>query len=146
MKNIWSPAKIYDYLNNSNIRPINPDAYCTKSIPWRDLLKYQTEMPTITVLINLSCVANLLQKYLTTYFNDSEALITSGWRSQAYNKKIGGSNSSYHLSGMALDFLVKNYSPKQVQLILNPVHNGGLEFAPTWTHIDIRNYRARFKP
>jgi len=30
--------------------------------------------------------------------------------------------------------------------MLDPVHKGGLEFAPTWTHIDIRGEKVRFKP
>jgi len=30
--------------------------------------------------------------------------ITSGYRSYAYNKKVGGSSNSYHLKGLAADF------------------------------------------
>jgi hypothetical protein len=45
---------------------------------------------------------------------------------------------------MALDFVVANMTPKQVQKILDPIHRGGLEYAPTWTHIDIRPIKIRF--
>jgi len=111
---------------------------------WAELLVNQTEIPSLQVLENLLKVAALLQKYKDTLFKGAPVTITSGWRSFNYNKKIGGAPQSYHVKGMALDFTVSGISPAEVQKILDPVHKGGLEYAPTWTHIDIRPENTRW--
>jgi uncharacterized protein YcbK (DUF882 family) len=72
--------------------------------------------------------------------------ITSGWRSASYNKKIGAVVNSYHTNGLAIDFVLKDVSPQTVQKKLEKLHQGGMEYAPTWTHIDKRGYHARFYP
>lgn len=44
----------------------------------------------------------LLEK-LRAYLNCSRIVVTSGYRTEAYNKAIGGSKTSYHMKGMAAD-------------------------------------------
>lgn len=140
---IWTPRKIYDYLQKKGY-PLPNDALCIKNFLWRELLVKQIEKPSLATLHNLLKTCRVIQKYRDTLFENSPVKITSGWRSVAYNKQIGGAPNSYHIYGMALDFIVMGYTPRQVQSILDPVHQGGLEFAPTWTHIDIRRENIRF--
>lgn len=141
MNEIWSPLRLSEYLKNHECLA---GSYCTKNFSWAELLVNQSEKPPLAVLENLLKVALLLQKYRNTVFRNSPITITSGWRSQSYNKKVGGYPNSYHLTGMAVDFVVKNYTPPQVQMMLDPVHRGGMEYAPGWTHIDIREIDVRF--
>jgi len=125
--------------------PIDFNYYATANFSWQELLTKQKEIPTLEVLENLLKIAIVLQKYRNTIFKNSPITITSGWRSPEYNRKIGGATNSYHTKGLALDFVVNGMSPQTVQTVLDHVHFGGMEFAPTWTHIDLRGHKARFK-
>lgn len=116
----------------------------TPHFSWAELLVNQKDLPSLEVLNNLLSVARVLEVYREKVFNNSTITITSGWRSPTYNKKIGGASNSYHCKGMAIDFIVANYTPQNVQDKLDIIHFGGLEFASTWTHIDIRDSICRF--
>ena len=144
MKQIIKPCQLRTRLAQLGMPPDN-DFYATKNFSWQELLVNQSDLPSLEVLNNLLKIAVILQKYRNTVFENSAITITSGWRSSEYNRKIGGAADSFHIKGMALDFVVAGFSPRQVQLLLDPVHKGGLEFAPTWTHIDIRGQKIRFK-
>lgn len=162
-KEIWSPSKcLRQWLSHIHILN-NPSpeqklsqrhegaiiyecGLATSAFLWTELLVNQTEIPDLQVLENLLKIATLLQKYRDTLFKGAYVTITSGWRSLTYNKKIGGAAQSFHIKGMALDFTVSGLSPTEVQKMLDPIHKGGLEYASTWTHIDIRPEKARFVP
>ena len=58
--------------------------------------------PTATHLINLKAVANNIFQPCRDYFGKPLA-VTSGYRSKALNDLIGGSKSSQHCKGEALD-------------------------------------------
>jgi len=120
--------------------------YCTPNFCWTELLIKQTEIPSLGVLKNLKTIATTLEGYRNKYFKNKPITITSGWRSVSYNGKLGGAPHSYHCKGLALDFVVAEFTPKQVQKVLDPIHGGGMEYAPTWTHIDARGHKARFNP
>ena len=140
---IWSESRLFEHIKAHGMK-IPANAYCTKDFCWSSLIVNQHDIPTLAVLVNLRKIANTIQKYKITVFKNAKITITSGWRSPAYNRKIGGAANSYHTKGLALDFVVQGMPPQTVQKILNSVHFGGLEFAPTWTHIDLRDYKARF--
>lgn len=65
-------------------------------------------------------------------------VITSGFRSPAVNKFVGGVSSSQHLYGQACDFVVNGMTPAQV---VEFVKKSGVEFDQClneynqWTHI-----------
>ena len=84
------------------------------------------------------------------YFGQHEVVVSCVCRCQKHNKAVGGASKSWHLASKtkkcgAVDFNIKGFEASKVQKILDPVWHGGLEYAPTWTHIDIGPHR-RFRP
>jgi uncharacterized protein YcbK (DUF882 family) len=75
--------------------------------------------------------------------------INSGYRTAAYNKKVGGKPNSYHLKAMAADITAKNYTPKQLaavveKLILNGLKIGGMGIYKGFIHVDTRKGKVRW--
>ena len=76
--------------------------------------------------------------------------VNSGYRSPEHNKSIGGVSNSQHVLGKACDIVAKDISPRDLaNVIENLIDNGflkigGLGRYNTFTHIDIRNYKARW--
>jgi uncharacterized protein YcbK (DUF882 family) len=76
--------------------------------------------------------------------------IISGYRSEIYNKKIGGARASQHCLGRAADIVVAGATPKQVHEATLHLYNeamiaiGGLGYYPPkngkggFVHIDVR--------
>lgn len=72
--------------------------------------------------------------------------ICSGYRTEAYNKKIGGAAKSQHMLGMAADIAIAGISPlavAQYAEFLQPA-SGGIGVYSTFTHVDVRADRARW--
>ena len=97
---------------------------------------------------NLQELANNLQ--ILRDFLGTSLHINSGYRSHAYNKKIGGAKFSQHLLGKAADIRSDKYTPAQIhaailQLISEgKIHNGGLGIYNSFCHYDIRDTPARW--
>lgn len=72
--------------------------------------------------------------------------INSWYRDPATNAAVGGSSQSRHMTGDALDFVVKGIHPYDVYADLDPWwgSRGGLASSSVFTHIDMRGYRARW--
>ena len=146
MKQFWTPQRVYEFLkgayhaNELLSRLLPGGVYCTENFLWAELLVAQTKMPTLAVLENLACAANRLQALRDTVLQNSVVIITSGWRSEDYNKEIGGTSQSKHLSGQAIDFCVMKFPPSKVQSFLKNF-SGGLGSYRNFTHIDIGTKR-----
>jgi len=87
-------------------------------------------------------IVEILQKIRDYY--KKPVNINSGYRSPAYNEKIGGSTKSQHMLGKAVDFTVKGVPVSTVQKYIKQnwkeLGVRGLETsAKTWVHIDIRD-------
>lgn len=100
------------------------------------------------VLENVKLLAKELQ--VLRDFVGKKTTINSGYRSEKYNKKVGGSPKSQHLLGKAADITIAGLSPKKVaQIIENLIQEGkmkqgGIGIYKTFTHYDIRGVKARW--
>jgi len=72
-------------------------------------------------------------------------IITSGYRNDAYNKKVGGSPTSRHLRGKAVDIQIPGFIPQQVAQLAEQVGFNGLGVYSTFTHVDVRKVPARWQ-
>ena len=77
--------------------------------------------------------------------------VISGYRSPAYNRRVGGVKRSQHLLATAADIKVRNHSPADVQGIVismiksGEMHQGGVGVYPSFLHYDVRGSAARWK-
>lgn len=71
---------------------------------------------------------------------DRPLRIASWYRCKIYNAKVGGVPNSQHLLGNAIDFVIRELSPMQVQLKCRELQAreivGGLGMYPGFTHCD----------
>lgn len=90
-------------------------------------------------------LVNVLQK-IRTHFGKS-VTITSAYRTPSRNKAVGGETYSQHLYGRAADVKVKGVSPAKVAAYAEKLlpNKGGIGTYSTFTHIDVRNVKARWK-
>jgi uncharacterized protein YcbK (DUF882 family) len=76
--------------------------------------------------------------------------VISGYRSPAYNTKIGGAKASQHMNGKAADIQVKGMAPHDVADIVEglqvagKIPKGGCGRYATFTHVDVRGYNSRW--
>lgn len=76
--------------------------------------------------------------------------INSAYRSLEHNRKIRGATNSQHLLGKAADIVVKFKTPDEVANAIKylisegKMKQGGLKAYKTFTHYDIRGYKARW--
>lgn len=92
-----------------------------------------------------SDLVNVLQK-IRTHFGKS-VTITSAYRTPGKNKAVGGETYSQHLYGRAADIKVKGIAPKTVAKYAETLlkNKGGIGTYATFTHIDTRATKARWK-
>lgn len=90
-------------------------------------------------------LVNVLQK-IRTHFGKS-VTITSAYRTPPKNKAVGGETYSQHLYGKAADIKVKGVNPKKVSAYVEKLlpKSGGIGTYGTFTHIDVRTTKARWK-
>lgn len=98
---------------------------------------------TDTIFID-SDLVELLQK-IRDHFG-KPVIINSGYRTEPYNKKVGGANQSQHLYGRAVDIKINGVTPKEVaEFAETLIRNvGGIGIYSTFTHIDVRAKKARW--
>lgn len=90
-------------------------------------------------------LVTVLQK-IRTHFGKS-VTITSAYRTPGKNKAVGGQPYSQHLYGRAADIKVKGVTPKKVAEYAEKLmpNKGGIGIYSTFTHIDTRSTKARWK-
>ena len=105
------------------------------------------KMPS-DVLDNIKKLVKELQ-FLREYTKKT-IYINSGYRTNSYNIKIGGSKNSQHKLGKAADIRIEDIDPKVVYELIeylikdNQMLQGGLGKYKTFTHYDIRGTKARW--
>lgn len=76
--------------------------------------------------------------------------VNSGYRTAAYNKKVGGKPASQHLQAKAADITCKSKTPKQLAAFIEKLITagtlrfGGMGVYPGFVHVDIRAGKARW--
>ena len=90
-------------------------------------------------------LVNVLQK-IRGHFGKA-VTITSAYRTPGKNKAVGGQVYSQHLYGRAADIKVKGVAPKKVAAYAETLlkNRGGIGTYSTFTHIDVRSAKARWK-
>lgn len=64
--------------------------------------------------------------------------INSGYRTESYNKKIGGATNSYHVKGQAADIVVSGKTPLEVARKAEELDMKGIIKYDTFVHVDTR--------
>ena len=85
-----------------------------------------------------------LLEHIRAHF-DAPVKINSGYRSPEHNAKVGGAKGSYHVKGMAADIVVKGVPAIKVYNYLNTTHYGGVGRYSRFTHVDVREGKARWQ-
>ena len=90
-------------------------------------------------------LVSVLQK-IRTHFGKS-VTITSAYRTPTKNKACGGSTYSQHLYGRAGDVKISGVSPKKVAAYAETLlkNKGGIGIYSTFTHIDTRTTKSRWR-
>jgi uncharacterized protein YcbK (DUF882 family) len=96
------------------------------------------------IFIDTELVA-VLQK-IRTHFGKS-VTITSAYRTPTKNKAVGGETYSQHLYGKAADIKVKGIAPKKVAEYAETLlkNKGGIGIYSTFTHVDVRGTKSRWR-
>lgn len=113
---------------------------------WGEFTKELTRVPqNAQVVDNIMRLANYLED-VRSRFGKASIVINSGYRPPSVNRSVGGASNSQHLYGAAADIVVSGFRPHEVYKHLNQWHGdkGGLGDSASFTHIDLRGYRARF--
>ena len=75
--------------------------------------------------------------------------INSAYRTESYNKKVGGASRSQHLYGKAADIVISGVKPREVAVYAESKGVGGIglyEYGGTsgFCHVDTRNGKSRW--
>ena len=90
-------------------------------------------------------LAEVLQQ-LRNHFKKS-VVVVSGYRTPSYNKKCGGATYSQHLYGKAADVKISGVTPEEVAQFAETIlkDSGGIGIYSTFTHIDVRTKKSRWR-
>ncbi len=123
-------------------QPVHPAG----NFNWGEFTKDLTRVPQNEAVVNqILRIASYLED-VRDFFGDPPITINSGYRPPGANKAVGGASNSQHLYGAAVDIVVSGIKPSEVYKRLNSWHGskGGLASSSSFTHLDLRGYRARW--
>jgi len=92
-------------------------------------------------------VQSLMDKLetLRTVLGDRPIYISSAYRHEKYNAKIGGVKDSQHIVAKAADIRVKGLNSTQVYTVADKVfYDGGVGVYDGFVHVDVRTKKARW--
>lgn len=125
----------------------NQSVYPGSHFSWGELTKGCSRVPeTSEVVRNLIRLARYLDK-MRVFLGNRPIAIKSGYRPPGVNRAIGGVPNSRHIFGDAADIVVQGIPPIDVYQQIIDWHGdkGGLGRSNSFTHVDLRGYRARWK-
>ncbi len=123
---IQNPIMAYSIARDSKVK-LSPN-FTVKEFACKD--------GTDKVLIDVDFV----KKYLQQIRNHFRVPITinSAYRTESYNKKVGGASASYHVKGQAFDIVVKGVTPQEVAKYAYSIGVTGIIQYNTFVHLDNR--------
>ena len=98
-------------------------------------------VPTGALLDNITALAVELQKLRD--ITGKPISIVSGYRSPAWNARVGGAGHSMHMEAKAADLNIAGFTPQQAHDLVEDLikqgklRNGGLGIYAGWIHYDI---------
>lgn len=108
-------------------------------------MKLYNFKPEEFTMDGLNVFDDMNEKFLLKLDNVREVfgqpmIITSSYRNERYNKKIGGADSSMHLLGRAVDVRIDKYSGKQIRKLIHILSCMDLTYGidKQFIHIDDR--------
>jgi len=86
----------------------------------------------------------LLQNIRAHY--QKPVIINSAYRTPSYNAKVGGAAQSQHCYGTAADITIKGVTPKALAAYVETLmpNTGGIGIYSAFTHVDVREVKARW--
>lgn len=100
--------------------------------------------PDAHVLQNLKTLAATLEQVRSLV--GKPVNVTSGYRSPAVNKLVGGAVNSAHMSGLAADINVNGYTPRQLAMLIrdsNIMYDQLILEYDRWVHIGLSDEAPR---
>lgn len=91
------------------------------------------------ILVDIGFVREKLQS-IRNHF-EAPVTINSAYRTEDYNKKVGGAKSSYHMKGQAFDIVVKGHTPIEVAKYAQTLGINGIIQYNSFVHVDSRSKR-----
>jgi len=118
------------------------------SFSWGEATKNGQRVPNNSEIVNSIVKSARYMQGVREYFGNRPIRVNSWYRDANSNKSVGGSPTSRHLRGDAVDFIVDGISPEEVYRQLEAYHgnHGGLgKYSQKgFTHLDLRGKRARW--
>lgn len=113
---------------------------------WGEFTKNLTRVPQTEKVVDAIAKLAYYLEDVRSQFGQPSVTITSGYRPPTVNAAVGGASNSQHLYGAAADIVVSGIRPHEVYKQLDKKHGskGGLGNGSSFTHIDLRGYRARW--
>jgi hypothetical protein len=121
--------------------------------------KEMAELKALPKSVYENAFMTALQMEKRRVLHGNKSIKVNSWvRVPSHNARVGGkpktdkAHGSFHMDGVAVDYVVAGEAPSVTQKRVDGVNFGGLEYAPTWTHEDWRNLldpphpKARFYP
>jgi Peptidase M15 len=124
----------------------NQPVHAGGNFTWGEFTKNLIRVPQNEKVVDaIKSLAYYLQT-MRSHFGQPSIIIVSGYRPPLVNSGVGGASNSQHLYGAAADIVVNGIRPHEVYSRLNQTHGskGGLGNGSTFTHVDLRGYRARW--
>lgn len=117
------------------------------SFTWAEATKNGSRIPADkNVVDGIIRVAKAMQE-VRSYLGDRPIRVNSWYRDPSTNRRVGGARDSRHMRGDAVDFVVEGMRPSEVHARLDPWwgSRGGLASSSSFTHIDTRGVKARWR-
>lgn len=121
--------------------------YLGSAFNWGEATKDLTRIPeNESITVNIVKAARMMDA-VRKFLGDKPITVNSWYRPPAVNKAVGGASQSTHIQGIAVDFTVKGMTPWEVHAKLEPWwgDRGGVASANSFTHLDCRGYKARWR-